>query len=1588
MEEEKAGAVRDGGGSPGTAGAEETKTHGGAAAQNGEQAEEADTRRTGFVRRNSSEPGKMEAGKTVIPTEEPPRKRFQIPRKTKKALQQLSSDSREFEELLKILHASFLETNSKIHFTYKSAQLVHNEFLEKEFTEKRRQLKFDGRLDKEIAESYGFLLVDESQVNNICERGLLVGHSKLTTLGKSSMGVYLSKFADLLQANPLEAGATGTVFIFKIIKGKMKFVYDNFRNNQEGNLGNGSLDPAPKHECHILKNMNAVTSLLSYRAFERTQYYFYEYGFDEILKRPRHVCPYAVVSFGYKTEQPAPRPSLSPMSGSVPFSTDRYNVLTDRNGFIMWRGQLLCNGKLLCFASLKSNAIFLPYKLPEKLDMEIIMRLEQIKKRIPSILFFKETHKQHKEVMKGGIYSRLCEVCDKTRTGNDFQRLLQKLEKENLALVKPLPDRGFLFFFFPTPMGSVYGSQSKKPYPLHALFIYQQSRETLQSASRFKVQPTFTESNEIMPEFLTFLGALHYAINKAHSDTSDNFNIVVEKHVHLYLKRREDGSYKHKDFKLRPYEQGCDDKKTLFVAPREKSGILRVVESYLKGSDAYTLLVKRAKELITETRRVQQFSPISDYEPMEEDHDNETSISRATPREVLPDNSFYDPDKVNSLLNLIQTRKKGNLETDDTANTGVKRKLETSPEAQWKHPKYEEYVHQNSHDPEESAHSLISALGGQDTDLRQENEEEIASERLLADAEYCKGLFEKLSNSGLLDPKNLLPIQNAVSVETSNLDLVGLASDAPTGVEPIVTVPDIGTPYIESTYVESQSETVPESVATPAAPVADIAQVQNMDDGSDPLPVEDMIQGPYSGYASPCPSTPTEEIYQQQDSNSSNVETEMNWKLIPITGLSVVEEQSLYSPLRDTFPDDPRVHNTKRKGCGYSPLAEYQKGRRRSSQNERAANSDQSTRKGHCFLKTKHCQNGVIESTVQEIYSSFSERLQEVLREKDIAYTAVTAPVLSSDERDVRLSDWLYAHTSSIPVQQYIDELRVKLDSVVNSYLSCPETGMPLNTETEVKESMEPLHHGQQQNNLNDHAHPSKDSGDILEPLQSSEFIHNGGVEGKPQRSGQDVAMEENPVPLAELVPHSYQDAGIQNQEKMTSATPDITASSTALAHLINQMNPEVFSNLVKIFTHVNKNIVKFYIHAEQEENSICQEIKNYLLKLGNVQCSPEQIVNCSASSDKLLIIIQNEDIASSIHKIPSLITLKKQSCVSFAGVDSLDDLKNHTYNELFVSGGFIVSDDTVLNPDNITEDVLKNFLLFLEQIDSPDGKWQWKIHCKFQKKLKELGRLNATALNILTLLNTYQKKHLVEILAYHMCDSQTRQAPELDCLIRLQVQNIQQRHVIFLTEKDKSLFSSHAENGILVTSMDEFINNFTDLVGHHNSSNEEHCLSQLVNQENQKAISEADLKDEEDMSLDSEDEMPQIEVCTNVKQEPQKDCAMNQSEAGNDSQTEKSTKTPIIDPEFMQPITPVSTAGSTTGDNGNPAEDSSSIFNDYDSRSLGISHFNLLTHQTFLGSMVYGNQTPVENFFISSYGQSDQDTSSGSEWDPKWNVK
>lgn len=45
---------------------------------------------------------------------------------------------------------------------------------------------------------------------------------------------------------------------------------------------------------------------------------------------------------------------------------------------------------------------------------------------------------------------------------------------------------------------------------------------------------------------------------------------------------------------------------------------------------------------------------------------------------------------------------------------------------------------------------------------------------------------------------------------------------------------------------------------------------------------------------------------------------------------------------------------------------------------------------------------------------------------------------------------------------------------------------------------------------------------------------------------------------------------------------------------------------------------------------------KEYLKSLGNSECSPQTFLENSGSLDKLLIIIQNEDIAAHVHKVRS----------------------------------------------------------------------------------------------------------------------------------------------------------------------------------------------------------------------------------------------------------------------------------------------------------------------------------------------------------------
>uniref|UniRef100_A0A8C6DNW8 Transcription activation suppressor n=2 Tax=Moschus moschiferus TaxID=68415 RepID=A0A8C6DNW8_MOSMO len=1513
---------------------------------------------------DSSEAGTAALPKGPEEPERPIRRSFQIPRKSreKKALfQPLTPGSREFEDVLNILHSSYLEPTSVANFNYRRACLIHNELLEKEFTEKRRELKFDGRLDKELSESYAFLMVDRYKVQSICEKGLQVGQSKITILGNPSMGVYLSRYADLLQANPLEAGAVGDVVIFKIMKGKIKSVYDPMGvKSSESVLNKSASDPTPKHECHVSKNVNRITSLLAYRAYELTQYYFYEYVFDEPRRRPRHVCPYAVVSFAYKDDIQTQK--FVPSSRSNSFNADRN---TDKFNYTLWKGQLLNKGKLLCYISLRSaTRAFLPIKLPEKLDVETVMSMDQLKQKIPPALFYKETYFGPNEVLKNGMYCSLYEVVEKTRIGSNMESLLQKLEKEKLVLVKALGDRGYLFLLSPYQMVPPYEHQTAKSRVLHALFLFQEPRGIVPS-QKGSTSAAPQEKHESVSDVLKITQFLQFALIQCRKEFKNintiNFHSVVEKYVSEFFKRGF-GSGK-REFIMFPYDSRLDDKKFLYSAPKNKSHIDNCLHTYIFRPEMYQLSIYKLKELFEENRKLQQFSPPSDYEGQEEEmngtkmkfgkRNNSRGEIILSGKQKSSHSLDYDKDRVKELINLIQCKKKnvgGDSDTEDMrSKTVLKRKLEDLPENTRKLAKTSN-LSENCHLYEESPQPVGSL--GHEADLRR--------------------LQQDTSNSGVADIHRLFnwlseTLANARHSDASLTDTVnkalGLSSDdayeemrqkheyeLSSTLDKKEYEQSTGAKIENARFKDTQSPLLdidPSSLKYPVGvSTSEVGTDHKFHLKEDP----NLISMNNFEDCSLCPTLPIEHGFHRQSKSNNVEETEIHWKLIPITDtlkgstqddvlagqVATVEEQCVPAP------EPPAVSET-------------------------------------------------TERTVLGEYSLFSRKIEEILKQKNVSYVSrISTPIFSTQEKMKRLSEFIYSKTSKAGVQEFVDGLHEKLNTIIIKASAKGGNLPPVSLNDSCpKIALSPL--GRHVIPVSSSDFNSKHHLELLgsDPLKdtSSQEQHSSSALGltevevnQPHPATEPVVTSDHTVPG---------DTAREPVEKETAKSPsDVNISAQpALSNFISQLEPEVFNSLVKIMKDVQKNTVKFYIH-EEEESVLCKEIKEYLIKLGNTECHPEQFLERRSKLDKLLIIIQNEDIAGFIHKVPCLVTLKKLPCVSFAGVDSLDDVKNHTYNELFVSGGFIVSDESILNPEVITIENLKNFLTFLEELSTPEGKWQWKVHCKFQKKLKELGRLNAKALSLLTLLNVYQKKHLVEILSYHNCDSQTRNAPELDCLIRLQAQNIQHRHIVFLTEKSIKMISSYTDNGIVVATAEDFMQNFKNLVGYHNSITEENLplLGANENLESQSALLENDEKDEEDMSLDSGDEISQIEVCSNFHSEILE--KETKGSRGTDQkkniqielQSSLDLQKSLLEDETYQ-IDSAERASidrvCSEGENSNSAEqDSYSNFQVYHSRlnmSHQFSHFNVLTHQTFLGTpyALSSSQTQSENDFLSAYTQS-----------------
>ncbi|KAJ8361018.1 hypothetical protein SKAU_G00175430 [Synaphobranchus kaupii] len=1441
-----------------------------ASSQDGEQAvceglaseqEATERRRSGVSElRHNSSPSAYQR-----PLDELPRLNFQIPRKSKerKALFQfLSQGSRESEDIVKILSSCYRDVSSAGTFSYTKARLVHSELLEKDFIEKRRELKQDGRTDKELVESYCFLLPDPSKLHWICEKGLSVGHTRITTLGNPAMGVYLSKYSDLLQINPFDLGATGDIIIFKVMKGKVKSIYENMSKNL--------LDPTPKFDCHVSKNAARVTSLLSYRAFELTQQYFYEYSFDEIKHRPRHVCPYAVVSFVHKgKEATAPPKPTAPLSFRSNCSTSEGSRV--RSSYTVWSGQLLNGGKVVYQVGLRSSTRpFLPFKLPEKLEIGTVMNLEQVKRKIPTVLFSWDTYSGAREVLKSGMYCSLFEVVDKSKHGNSLTALLHKLERERMVLVNPLLDKGFLFLLSSAQMINPNERRGGWTRCLQALFVFQESRGVTKFSSK---RPISHESlqpetqHPIMPQLDTFIPALHYALMKLRSNPPSELGSGVERQARDYLSGQDEG--KVRLYYMNEYKLNLDEREKLHPAPKQKHNLEGYLRSYIYRPDVYLLAVVQAREMVESLRRVPEYSPVSDWEGSDGPGSGAAAAqaaAQANGAHVAPGaQADNDPEKMRELLKLIQMWKRNEGEARQAGEAqegregpegpegpeepawearGLKRKLEAETAANTFKYLRSASLDNGEHSRDEEAPSppslsaVMNSMGIRDTDLRKD------------DSHSTSRLIEMLAT-----------LQNAKRRSSGGLPDGPISPDGGPGGG-ATEGPEPSEPLRYDTMIKLE------------LPTRRNVDLRNRagEEGQDDLDRSDYLEEQTAGSMSslevfsPCSSN-------EQHRGTDN-EGQMPWFLIPITGI----KSEKYCLREEDNPQDPRflhnptvsAHNTPEKS--HSSLSQSLEdaylevgGDEEEMEQEEAA-----APMGGASGSSREVTPITLDNIIDEALGHFSVGMRDILREGQVSYNPEPTPIPLEQHQQlwapgVAFSEYISHYTSSFPVHGYVTTLCEQMNGLVHpeqATISAPQSNLapahfslapaigpaagpsssPCTAPLPVKSRASPPHR------QSSHSLPRLGTIKEAAPLTPKS---QGGHRRTPRQDGG--------VPSGARAASELEPDGRHHVPLLAEAPPAPDSGPASISCLISQLKPEVFSSLVEIIKDVQKNAVKFYIHSQEEESEVCVEIKEYLIRLGNVECNPQAFLESKNNLDKLLIIIQNEDIAAHVHKIPALVSLKKLPSVSFAGVDSLDDVKNHTYNELFVSGGFIVSDEFVLNPDFITHERLHTFLKLLEQQSSPETLWQWKVHCKTQKKLKELGRLNSDALGLLNLLTTYQKRHLVEFLPYHECDAPSRHAPDLDCLIRLQAHHTQHRHILFLTERRFEMFPHYSSNGIVIANIDDVMNSFHSLIGFHDNT-EESSDSDNHSPQTPPTVQKDECVEEEDMSLDSEDDAPVIE--------------------------------------------------------------------------------------------------------------------------------
>ncbi|XP_076201105.1 protein TASOR 2 isoform X3 [Aptenodytes patagonicus] len=438
--------------------------------------------------------------------------------------QESEESSSLLQTAVSVLQSSYLDSTSQDGFQYSQAILVENDVFLSELKAFAQAKEAAGYSQEELEETFAFLLFDnEEEAKEVCQTGLRVNSSSISTLGDPAKGVYISKYADCLHPRPWYHGKSGYIVICKLIKGKVKVVSENYTTSYTC--------PSPGYDCHVAVSRNNVPSKTSdCQAFEQSQYYVYEVSDGSTAERPRQICPYIVIACQYREPKEMPVLAIE----SLP-------ELNHKALYCPWRGRLSIRGQLLCNIALRTPySSTIPAQLPPNLDINHVMGLSDLKKKLPEAAFGKRNYIEN-EVCFQGVYFSLYEVEISNKDQYKMDQLIENLKEKDLAIIKYLQDQGVLILLTSSALARDDGFDPKEPVSLLALFLFTSSRSVCLRVEKHdpKDEREDSDDSDISLKIASVLPGLRYALQKVTSSSwgdTVSTNIRIKQHFQEYAK--------------------------------------------------------------------------------------------------------------------------------------------------------------------------------------------------------------------------------------------------------------------------------------------------------------------------------------------------------------------------------------------------------------------------------------------------------------------------------------------------------------------------------------------------------------------------------------------------------------------------------------------------------------------------------------------------------------------------------------------------------------------------------------------------------------------------------------------------------------------------------------------------------------------------------------------------------------------------------------------------------------------------------------------------------------------------------------------